>query len=243
MQFTINGCSDKGTVRKNNEDKFGYIKTDFGIVAVVCDGMGGYEGGEIASEIAVNTLIEYFQTLSAGFELHREVINSFKAANEAIIMKGRKTKELSMMGTTAAFILINDSQFVTAHLGDSRIYLIRNSLIKPLTKDHSQVQQLMDNGNISYDEAINLTDKNVITRVLGINELSKPEVSIPAKVEPNDIFVLCSDGLTNYLNENDILDIVYDSTPEKACEQLIYLANLRGGDDNITAVIVKAKNI
>ena len=242
MKCFIKGYSDKGPVRSNNEDRFGFIETDYGIAAIVCDGMGGYKGGAVAAQIAVDTLINNFISLPQNFEPSEEIINIFKITNDLINKEGIENPDLSMMGTTAALLLIKDNIFITAHLGDSRIYLLRNNQIFQLTKDHSRVQQLMDKLNISYKKASDMTDKNIITRVLGINELSKPDISPAKDVKSGDSFILCTDGLTNFINEDDIIDIVSGFPPETASEQLVYLAALRGSDDNITAVVIKTES-
>lgn len=238
MKFIIEGCTDKGAVRKVNEDKFDFKVADFGIAAVVCDGMGGYKGGLFAAETASDTIMLHFKSLTKKSDTQKEIIESFRKANDAILKKSRKEKDLSMMGTTAALLIIKDAAFISAHLGDSRIYLIREGNISRLTKDHSRVQQLMDEMKISYEKAITMADRNAITQALGINDLSKPELSNPSEVYRGDTFLLCSDGLSNYVKDNEILDIILDCEPDKACEQLIYLAKLRDGQDNITALIV-----
>lgn len=239
MKFIIEGKSDPGVIRKINEDTFSFIQTDFNLAAVVCDGMGGYNGGATASKISTRTIIEHFKSLPADFDMEKEIISSFKLANDAITRNAEEKNEYAQMGTTAALLLIKDTEFTTAHLGDSRVYLIRNGQISCLTKDHSKVQQLMDEKNISLPEALKLEDRNVITRALGINGLSKPDIRDKSKVISNDIFVLCSDGLTNYVNNDEILDLATEFAPDTACEQLVYLANLRGGEDNITVLIIK----
>lgn len=238
MKFIIKGCTDKGAVRKLNEDKFDFKVTDFGIAAIVCDGMGGYKGGLIAAEIASDIIMLHIKSLTKKSDAQKEIIESFRKANDAILKKSKKEKDLSMMGTTAALLVIKDAFFISAHLGDSRIYLIRKGNILRLTKDHTRVQQIMDEMNISYEKAVHMADRNAITQALGINDLSKPELSDPSKINLGDTFLLCSDGLSNYVNDNEILDIISDCEPDKACEQLIYLAKLRDGEDNITALIV-----
>lgn len=239
MRFIINGLTDTGVVRKINEDKLGFLETDHCLAAVVCDGMGGYKGGEFASNLSVETIINHFKSLSSEFDIEKEIIASFKKANDAIAKKASENQELSVMGTTSVLLLIKGSEFTTAHLGDSRVYLVRNNGIRQLTKDHSKLQQLIDENEISYDEALLYTDKNIITRALGINVLSKPEIADKSKVQVNDIFLLCTDGLTNYVRDEELLDLSTEFSPETACEQLVYLANMRGGEDNITILIVK----
>lgn len=240
MKYIIEGKTDPGNIRKTNEDKFSFIETEQHVAAIVCDGMGGYDGGDIAAEISTAAIINHFKVLPPDFDREKEIISAFKLANDAIAEKASKKRDYLQMGTTAAFLLIYDSEITTAHLGDSRVYLIRENQIKCLTKDHSKIQQLMDEKNITYAEALKLSDKNIITRALGINGLSKPEISATFAVNKEDIFILCTDGLTNYINDDELLDLTMEFHPAAACEQLIYLANLRGGEDNITVLIVKA---
>ncbi|MFO7526713.1 MAG: protein phosphatase 2C domain-containing protein [Ignavibacteriaceae bacterium] len=243
MKFIISGCTDNGAVRKVNEDKLEFKVTDFGLAAIVCDGMGGHKGGLIAADIAVNSIMTHIISLTENFNAQKEIIESFKKANDAILKRSRQERDLSMMGTTSVLLLIKDLNFFTAHLGDSRIYMIRNKKIRRLTKDHTKVQQLIDEMKISYEQAVLMADQNAITQVLGVNELSKPELSGPVQLNKGDIFLLSTDGLSNYVNDNEILDIILDCEPTKACEQLIYLTNLRNGQDNITALIVKVEDL
>lgn len=241
MRFIINGCTDKGTIRERNEDKFGFLKTDYGLTAVVCDGMGGYKGGDIAAQIVVNSVLNHFNSFPDNFDLHDEVFNFFTYVNKIVTDASKEQTELAMMGTTIALLIIFKDKFVTAHLGDSRIYLIRNKTITQLTKDHTRIQELIDHSGLTFEEALQIAEKNVVTRALGINELSRPDISSPEKIIEGDIFVLCTDGLTNFVNDNEIVDLVSEFSPETASEQLIYLANLRGSDDNVTSLIIKAE--
>lgn len=236
MKYQIVGKTDTGKIRKVNEDKFDYLQTRDSLAAVVCDGMGGYNGGDVAASIAANNIINHLKLTLQNSDLEKEIIIAFKVANDLISVKSIENK--SNMGTTAALLLIRESEFITAHLGDSRIYLIRDNKITRLTKDHSRVQQLMDEQNLSLEEALKIEDRNAITRALGVNGLSKPDTSKPQNVLLNDIFLICSDGLSNLVSDSEILEFLSDYTPETASEQLIYLANLRGGDDNITAVVI-----
>lgn len=238
MKYQIVGKTDTGKIRKVNEDKFDYFQTRDTLAAVVCDGMGGYNGGDVAASIAIHSIINHLKSTLQNSDLEKEIIIAFKAANDLISVKSIENK--SIMGTTAALLLIRQSEFITAHLGDSRIYLIRDNKITRLTKDHSRIQQIMDEQNLSIEEALKVEDRNAITRALGVNGLSKPDTSNPEKVLSNDIFLICSDGLSNLISDSEILEFLRDYTPETACEQLIYLANLRGGDDNITVIVIHA---
>lgn len=238
MKYQIVGKTDTGKIRKVNEDKFDYFQNRDTLAAVVCDGMGGYNSGDVAASIAVNNIINHLKSTLQNSDIEKEIIIAFKVANDLISIKSNENN--SRMGTTAALLLIKQSEFITAHLGDSRIYIVRDNKITRLTKDHSRVQQIIDEQNISIEEALKIEDRNAITRALGVNGLSKPDTSKPQKVLLNDIFLICSDGLSNLVSDSEILEFLSDYTPETACEQLIYLANLRGGDDNITAVVIHA---
>ncbi len=240
MKFQFVGKTDTGNIRQVNEDKFDYFQTEEMLAAIVCDGMGGYNGGAMAASIASDSILNHLKTVKATSSIETEIISAFKVANDIITLKSVENNSYSQMGTTVALLFINQSEFITAHLGDSRVYLIRDKQIIRLTKDHSLIQQIIDEKKLSLEQALKIEDRNVLTRALGINGLSKPEMSEPQKVLLNDIFLICSDGLTNFVSENEILDFLFDNEPEEACEQLIYLANLRGGDDNITAVIIRA---
>lgn len=232
--------SDVGKVRQVNEDYFGTYKGEFGELFIVCDGMGGYKGGRVASTTAVEAIKGYFEQVKPGGDLRIELFNSLKAADKAISVKAKEDIELSKMGSTAVVVLIRGSRLFFAHIGDSRIYRVRDGEIERLTRDHSLVQEMVDNDIISEKEAEQHPQRNVILRSLGPNGNSEPQVDPRDEVLfKDDFLILCSDGLTGHVEDGEIRDIVLKHSPPEACEKLVALANERGGKDNITVQVVK----
>lgn len=238
----ISNLSDIGKVRKANEDYFGAYTCANGNLIIVCDGMGGYKGGAIASHIAVDTIKAHFDNLTGKFFEVDELKNALIKADLAIKNKAKEDKELSEMGSTVVVLFIKEGQAFTAHIGDSRIYMIRGKKIHMLTKDHSLVQQLVEAGIITAEAAKEHPQKNIITRSLGADDSGEPEVAQPFQTFKNDKYILCSDGLTGYLEDDEILQIVNVNPIQDACRILIDTANERGGKDNITVQIVEVKN-
>ncbi|MDP4115258.1 MAG: Stp1/IreP family PP2C-type Ser/Thr phosphatase [Bacteroidota bacterium] len=235
----IGNRSDVGRVRKANEDYFGTFKGDFGTLVVVCDGMGGHKGGSVASRVAVEVIKSHFESLGTEFDPKEELKNALIKANATILQKAAEDSELTGMGSTAVLLLIQEEVCYYAHVGDSRIYHIRSKEIKQITKDHSLVQQMVDAGMITEDAAKNHPKKNVITRALGSEGNSEPEVSEELPLCKNDKFLLCSDGLTGFVEDNEILKVAEKYPPQAACEKLVDMANERGGKDNITVQIAR----
>ncbi len=241
LQIEIGSHSDKGKVRKINEDNFGSFEGNYGNLLIVCDGMGGHKGGEIASRLAVETIKNYFESLKNSFNPGDELFNSIQKANSTLIDTAKKNPELQDMGSTVVLILLQNNKAYTANLGDSRIYFCRDGKINQLTKDHSLVQQMVDSRMISEEEAKIHPQKNIITKSLGIELKAEPDISEAILVENGDTFILCSDGLTSFVNEKEILDVVTKNQVQTAANSLVELANKRGGDDNITIQIAKIK--
>lgn len=241
-KLEIGNLSDVGKKRAVNEDYFGSYKGKYGTLIIVCDGMGGNKGGAIASRLAVETIKEHFEKLPAVFDAKHELRSSLLAADFALKTKSNESPDLKEMGSTAVILLIKDDMAFTAHIGDSRIYLVRKKEIHKITKDHSLVQQMIDANIITEEAAEEHPNKNVITRSLGADGSSEPEIAEPFSVFKNDIFILCTDGLTTYLNNNELLQITLSSSPQDSCGKLIHIANERGGKDNITVQVVFIKN-
>lgn len=235
----IGNLSDIGKKRAVNEDYYGAFKGTYGDLIIVCDGMGGYKGGATASRLAVDEIKIHFEGLPKNFRPPLELKNALCKANEKITQEASKSDELKDMGTTAVVLLIKDNYAYYAHIGDSRLYLIRNGIIYQLTKDHSLVQQLVDSGIIDEDTVKNHPQKNIITRSLSAKANNTPEIAEPISIFKDDIFILCTDGLSNYLSNDELLDIATKFDPQKACQKMVNLANERGGQDNITVQIVK----
>ncbi len=245
MPFVIinENHSDIGRVRAANEDYFGSYSGSFGNLIIVCDGMGGYKGGATASKLAVENISAHFAELqfTENTDLADELNFSLQRAHYKIREEAARDPELKEMGSTAVVLLINNNRFYTAHAGDSRIYLIRKGKIYQITKDHSLVQKMVDSQMITEEEAKNHPRRNVILNALGAEKDFFSDVSAPEQLFEEDIFVLCSDGLTGHVEDSEILKIATENDPRQAVLSLVKLANDRGGKDNITVQIVKVQ--
>jgi protein phosphatase len=232
--------------RTENQDFFGYWEPDDdrefdlkGRIVIVCDGMGGHAGGEIASRLAVQTIIETYKKDTSN-NIEEALRTSIEAANAAIQKEAARETKLTGMGSTCTALVHRRDMVYFGQVGDSRGYLIRNNKIKQMTKDHSLVQELVDQGLIDKSEMESHPDKNVILRSLGVKPTVDVDVSyVPAT--PNDIFLICSDGLSGPVSEQEMLSIVQASNGDlhAATERLVELANRYGGFDNITVQCVK----
>lgn len=231
-----------GKVRKTNQDFVKTFKNRNGIVmGVVCDGIGGHQGGDVASNMAVNHLGHNFMMTDF---CEAQVAQSWlsvqlKAENDNILRTATKFADLNGMGTTIVLAIIFADQALIAHLGDSRAYLYRDRQLTQLTEDHSLVNELLKMGQITEQEAKNHPQKNIITQTLGVSSTVDPEFFI-LEVHTSDIFLLCTDGLTNSLTDEQIQTILVPdghSLKEK-CKKLIDEANRLGGGDNITVCLL-----
>lgn len=237
------GKSDIGLKRKSNQDCFYYAKVgESALWAVVCDGMGGVNGGDVASNLAVKSIKE---SLSNGIweelgeiqnsDIKKMLKNALKKANLEIFTNAQDSKDLAGMGTTAVLVAVTEDKIHVAHVGDSRAYLVRQGKIKQLTIDHSMVQEMIDEGEITHEEAKMHPNKNIITRALGISKDVDVDYSMKTK-KPGDSIIICTDGLTNYLDQKEILEYFKSEKGEALVDGLISAANERGGADNITVV-------
>lgn len=233
--------TDVGCKRAANEDSMGQLDTINGRVVVVCDGMGGHVGGATASKIAVETILEFLN--GQRFDDIREGMGmAIDAANRAILAYANVHPELTGMGSTCVLLVIREGLVYIAHVGDSRIYLVRNRIITQLTKDHSYVQMLVDNGEITKEQAEHHPRKNEITNALGIPQMTPATVKEDAILpEAGDSFLLCSDGLSGPVEEKVINKIISDHTirVQQRVDMLIEKARENGGPDNITAQVVE----
>ena len=236
----IFGKTDIGLVRETNQDAFSFGSFDDGNCwAVVCDGMGGVSGGQVASAICVEKVSDALKrgyrndmTISSAKNLLTTAIN---AANSAVFKQSQENYELKGMGTTVVAVLVLGNIGVVAHVGDSRAYLL-NDNIKPITKDHSFVQLLIDTGKITEEEAKNHPDRNVITRAVGIEHVVDVEIDI-VDINNNDKMLICTDGLNGYVPDADILKTV-NEYGDSSTEKLVETANNAGGRDNVTVVML-----
>jgi len=240
--------TDLGCVRENNEDKFDFfepedpdILANKGLFYAVADGMGGHAAGQIASEMALKRVIKvYYEDSSPDVvgSLTRAVFD----ANKLIYDAAQMIVERSGMGTTLTAVVIRADTAYFVQVGDSRAYLIRGRDIRQITEDHSWIAEQVRRGVMTEEEARLSPFRNVITRSLGNLPVVEPDV-FAEEIQPGDTIVLCSDGLSGSLSETDIRDIVAGNAPSQAAMDLIDAANERGGNDNITAMIVVIKDI
>jgi len=250
LRLEVAGRSDVGRVRAANEDHFGYDQR-LGIF-VVCDGMGGHAAGEIASEIAVDTVLAYFRDHDPKVESNaflddapvgaRLLAEAVKKANDAILSYAEEHKNTSGMGTTLVAARFADGIFSIANVGDSRIYLFREGQLLQLTEDHSLVMEQVRRGMITLEEARRSSAQNIITRALGTDESTLPDLGeFPA--QEGDTLLLTTDGLMRHVTDNEIRSILLQlPSLEAACTTLIDAANESGGEDNSTCVLVRVRN-
>lgn len=239
----IHSKSDIGLVRKTNEDSCNSgILPDGAAWAVVCDGMGGANGGNVASSIAVDRISEkilssYRDEEDAGFI--RELITSaIFSANEAVHEKAGRDKTLNGMGTTVVVVIASSGVAYIAHAGDSRAYLISSDGIRRLTTDHSVVQEMVDKGDLTEQEAKKHPQKNIITRALGVEPSVRVDYS-ENRFPEGSLLLICTDGLTNYIDEEEIFRLSRECGADELTEKLVALAKGAGGGDNITVTVIE----
>ena len=235
--------SDIGKAREMNQDAY-YISEPSSPIKLylLADGMGGYKGGEIASNLAIKCAKSYIENNFKDVAKDRDsliqlVASSMEYANMVVYEKSKEDKELEGMGTTLEVCLIYNNKAYIGHVGDSRIYRIRKDFIRKLTQDHSYVQKLVKDGTITKEEAENHPKKNMLMKALGCNAFVEPDVSVKGFLR-DDILLISSDGLTNMVKQEDIFEIAQGNI-EKAPIKLVDLANENGGLDNITVVVIK----
>lgn len=247
MKIDFFGQTDVGKKREKNEDSL-LIIDSIGLF-MVADGMGGHQGGECASRLAVKTvgdvLKQVFEdpeaTLTEDVLFDRsnpgEILKyAIRQASHRIFEEANRNPHLKGMGTTAVTLLFRDGRGYIAHVGDSRAYLVRDGRVKQLTTDHSLVVEQLRAGFITEDEMKKHKFKNIITRSVGFQ--SDVDIDLLVReLEEGDRFLLCSDGLTNLVDDGDLGKVVSKNPAKEACQKLIELANKRGGDDNVTAII------
>jgi serine/threonine protein phosphatase PrpC len=254
LSVEVAGKTDPGRVRANNEDNFGY-DSRYGIF-VLCDGMGGQAAGEVASKMGVDILLDYFRH-DSGSEPYpgngqppaeapgglspaaRSLDQAIHLANHKIYEAGQQEKGRSGMGSTIVAVVIRGHALAIGNVGDSRIYLVRQGEIQQLTEDHSLVMEQVRQGYITREQAQQSDMQNVILRALGCEE--ELEVDVEDLVAmPGDLILMTSDGLTRHLDDQEILKIITASSSlEHTCSGLIQAANQRGGEDNITCLLLK----
>ncbi len=240
------GHSDVGLKRAGNEDSY-YCSAEEGL-AIVADGMGGHASGEVASALAVKIIRDRVLAAfgagacSSGEELCGVLDSAIREANDSIFEKGGAAVKTSRMGTTiAAFVFCGDSAAI-AHVGDSRVYLLRDGVLHPLTQDHSLVNEQLRANLISAEEARTSIYRHIVTRALGMKKEVEPETQTVV-LRPGDLVLLCSDGLFDMVEDEAIKNVLVEHGGDlkKAAHRLIDLANMNGGEDNITVVLISVK--
>jgi serine/threonine protein phosphatase PrpC len=245
----LGSLSDVGCQRENNEDYYSYWEpadekqfARKGRLAIVADGMGGHEGGQEASRIAAQALEEAYAAASEG-DPKAWLADGFEAAHERILAHAEAHPTLHGMGTTCTAAAILGHDLYYAHVGDSRLYLVRGTKISRLTHDHSYVGRLVENGAITAEQAESHPQRHILTNALGAGAIvSLDHSDAPVEVESGDVLVLCTDGLWSMVSEDEIRTAVA-AGPSAACRDLVALAKQRGGPDNITVQVISVKSV
>ncbi len=233
--------TDTGCERDLNEDRYAVIESASGLTWVVCDGMGGVAGGELAAQLVIDAMRRDLETL-APRPLETALRGAIQEANRIIVLR-RQNQAFAQMGTTIVAAMFNGPEVVVGHVGDSRAYLVRDQAIQQLTTDHTFVQELVEKGQIQPEEALTHPQAHVLTRAIG----SEPALEVDLlkfwiwDVDPGenkDYLLLCTDGLYSLVSELEVAEIVSVETPQSACARLVELAKSRGGFDNITVAII-----
>ncbi len=235
--------TDIGKARDMNQDYYYISKPEDKIsIFILADGMGGYNGGEIASKLATMATLGYIQSNFENIPKEREEIlklikSAMEYANMVVYEKSKEQKELEGMGTTLEVCLIYNNKLYIGHIGDSRIYRLRGEFFRKLTHDHSYVQKLVKDGTITQEEANHHPKKNMLMKALGCTAFVEPDITVKGFVK-DDIVLICSDGLTNMVEEPEIYNILKNEGT-LAAEKLVEKANENGGYDNITAIVIR----
>ena len=234
--------TDVGKAREMNQDYYYIPSSENDLqIYILADGMGGYNAGEVASRMAVESAKDYIHKHFAKNKDSKEKLeallkDAIEYANSVVYKKAQSKEDLRGMGTTLDVCLIYNSRIYIGHVGDSRVYRIRKEFMRRLTKDHSYVQTLVDDGTITKEEAYSHPKKNMLTKALGCVQTVEPDVYTKTFIK-DDIILMCSDGLTNMIREENIYGIIKQDK-ENAIENLVKQANDNGGLDNITVVII-----
>jgi len=249
-KIEITGKTDVGSIRDHNEDAIS-TETSLGL-AILADGMGGHRGGEVASAITVNTindtLCEKLKKLNeggvdekTGYSMESITVHdSILLANTNVFDSSTENEQYRGMGTTVVVVLFYDNRFTVAHVGDSRLYRVRDGVLEQVTRDHSLMQELVDRGFYTPEQARKSLNKNLVTRAIGIEESVNIDIQEDV-AQINDIYLLCSDGLSDMIEDDLIHETIKRNADdlEKAADELIAEANRHGGKDNISVILAR----
>jgi serine/threonine protein phosphatase PrpC len=245
MELTVAARTDVGMIRSGNEDSFFAHATPQAGLFIVADGMGGHAAGEVASEMAVQIVA---RELSPIADLHGDGVRdkvslALREANRAIFERTLAESDKQGMGTTASVLMLSGKRYLIGQVGDSRIYMLRDGGLKQLTKDHSYVQEQVDAGLLTPEQARYHPYSNVITRCVGAGESIEPD-TFAGEVKPGDVFLVASDGLTGMVDDRRLQQLLLSrATARRVVDALIAEANYRGGLDNITAIVVQVQKV
>jgi protein phosphatase len=244
MEIKSYGKSDVGRVRGGNEDYFAteYISKDEKLF-IVADGMGGHKAGNVASQLGTQTFISEFKNnREKKISINKSMLLALQEANKKILETANSDIDKRGMGTTFSAIVFKEDKAEIIHVGDSRIYLIRNNKMERVTTDHTFVEKMREEGRITEAEARRHPQKNILYMSLGAREAFNPYIKKDLKIKDGDIFLMCSDGLTDMVEDEVIKEYCLSYSPKKATEELIELGNRNGGIDNITVLNIHVGN-
>lgn len=245
IDYRAVALTDVGSVRDNNEDNLVFMRpfdyktrTSHGCLALVADGMGGYRYGELASKMATDIISRHY--FDAKHNIETALRKSFEKANRAIYQQAAKDTRFKGMGTTCTGVVLLGDEIYLGHVGDSRAYLLKGDRVIQLSNDHTLVQHLLDTGQISQEESLSHPQRNVVTRAMGTSSKLQADVlKHKLRFEIGDRLLICSDGLYEYVQEEELKRILSGTKLNLAAQSLIDLAKQRGGHDNISVLIVE----
>jgi protein phosphatase len=242
MSIHFGGRREIGYHRQENQDQISRFSSPHGEVFLLADGMGGHEGGGIAANMAITGFERHFLSLAGEMPLNAALAQAASLINADIYARGHAgAATTGTMGSTLALVVVQKQHFVTAHMGDSRVYLLRDGRLKQLTRDHTAMQKMLDSGLMTVEQTRVHPDASVLTRALGQSEAMELEISEPYALLPGDVLMLCSDGLSGYVEDGPIEDrLRRNEEPQKAADALAELALEAGGYDNISIWVVRA---
>jgi serine/threonine protein phosphatase PrpC len=240
--------TDVGCQRENNEDSYSYWEAAddasfaaLGRLAIVADGMGGHDGGQVASQIAVKTLAETYAG-SSETDPQKRLLSALQEAHRRIQRQAQADPRLGSMGTTCTAIALVNDRLYFVHVGDSRLYLLREGKLRPLTRDHTLIARLLENGLIQPDQAHDHPQKHVLTSALGVPDNGNMDIDFsrePLPLKKGDVLIICTDGLWGQMDSGEIQQVLISQSPDAACRALVQLAKDRGGPDNITLQVLR----
>jgi PPM family protein phosphatase len=245
MDLTVAARTDVGMIRSGNEDAFYANATPQLGLFIVADGMGGHAAGEVASEMAVQIVSRELSEVGDlhGEEVRDRVARALRTANRAIFERTLAESDKQGMGTTASVLMLSGKRYLIGQVGDSRVYMLREGALRQLTKDHSYVQEQVDAGLLTPEQARYHPYSNVITRCVGAGESIDPD-TFSGEVKQGDVFLLASDGLTGMVDDRRLQQLLLSrATARRVVDALIAEANYRGGLDNITAIVVQVQQV